>query len=309
MCSSAVVSLATEQALELPDLLRLIACQAACDLGRQRLEELHPFADSGDLERHRGRYEEARRLIAAQALVPSCERPFEPLLKAVEEGGHALGGRDLAAIGSFLTISLKSVRRITGADPACEELSALALDLPSCEVLERKLRKTFDSRGEIREHATPRLAELRTRLRRVRSRVYQQLGSLVDQHREHLGEETIPMRGGRLVLMLQSGARGRVPGLLHGRSGTGKSYYFEPLEAVESNNQLQQVADEEEAEKRRILAELIKRLIEEQPALRAHANFVAELDLLQAELGDEANSEHVMSLSSRMLGTRCLHPS
>jgi len=59
--------------------------------------------------------------------------------------------------------------------------------------------------------------------------LYQDLQGLVQEHRELLSEETVPMREGRLVLMLQAGARGRMPGLVHGRSGTGRSFYFEPL--------------------------------------------------------------------------------
>ena len=65
------------------------------------------------------------------------------------------------------------------------------------------------------------------------------------------------MRGGRLVVVLQSGAKGRTGGLIHGRSATGRSYYFEPLEVVDSNNSLQQSVEDEEGERRRILGELI----------------------------------------------------
>ncbi|MEM7349459.1 MAG: Smr/MutS family protein [Acidobacteriota bacterium] len=297
---SSVVSRATESALELTALLRLVSCRAASDLGHQRLAALRPYSEEEQLVRHRRRYDEARRLVGAQPLVPLCERPFEPLLAGVEAGGHMLGGRDMIAIRSLLTISLGATRRIVEADPVCVALTELTEALPSCADLEERLRKTFDSRGEIREDATPRLAELRGRLRRVRSRIYQQLGSLVEQYREHLSEETIPLRGGRLVLTLQAGARGRVPGLLHGRSGTGKSYYFEPLEAVEDNNQLQQAVEEAEAEKRRILAELVQRLIDDLPTLRAHAELVGELDLLQAAVRfAEASGGHLAEIGSR----------
>ena len=295
-----MASNATELALELPGLLRLIARQAACDLGHLRITALGPFADRGDLERHRKRYDEARRLVSGQSLVPHCERPVQPLIQAIENGGHSLAGRDLVAIGSFLTIAVQAIQRVLEADPECAELAELAVDLPRCNDLEKDLRRTFDARGEIREEATPRLAELRGRLRSVRSRIYQQMGSLVEEHREHLSEETIPMRGGRLVLMLQAGARGRVSGLIHGRSGRGKSFYFEPLDAVEDNNQLQHVCEEEAAEKRRILADLIQRLVTALPVLRAQADFVAELDLLQASVRfAEACSGRMAELGSR----------
>ncbi len=279
-----VASAATELALELPTLLRLVAHLTASDLGRQNVVELRPFERLPDLEQRRGRYQDARRLLAARTLVPHCERDFQPLLAAIEGGGSSLTGRDLVEIATLLALASDAAGRIAEADPPLSGLAALIEELPSCADLERLLRKTFDPRGEIREDATPRLAELRSRLRRVRNQTYKQLGSLVEKHREHLSEETIPLRGGRLVLVLQAGARGRLPGLLHGRSGSGRSFYVEPLEAVENNNQLQQISDEEAAEKRRILADLIRRLGDELPALNARAAFVAEIDLLQASV-------------------------
>ncbi len=295
-----VVSAATELALELPALLQLVAHSAACDLGRQRIRKLRPSARILELERRRGHYAEAHRLLGAGPLVPPCEHPFRPLLRAIEDGGRSLAGRDLVEIARLLAISSAAAGRIADADPELKKLPALTLGLPSSTDLERTLRRTFDPRGEIRENATPRLASLRARLRRVRNRTYQQLGSLVEEHREHLSEDTIPLRSGRLVLVLQAGARGRLPGLLHGRSGSGKSFYVEPLEAVENNNQLQQIGDEEADEKRRILADLVKRLGEELPAIRARADFVAELDLHQAAVRfAEASGGRLADLGDR----------
>ena len=273
---------ATASALELPSLLKLIACQAACDLGHRRLSELRPTADEAGWQRHRGRYEEAARLLAARPWVPLCEQPFAPLLAALADGGRSLTGRDLVEIRTLLRISADAVERLQEQDPPCEQLAALTAELPDTSEIRRSLERTFDARGEIRENATPRLAELRSRLRSVRQGLYDQLRQLAGEHREHLNEETVPMRGGRLVLVLQAGARGRVPGLVHGRSGRGKSFYFEPLETVEKNNQLQQTSEEEEAEKRRIVAALIRQLRAEFDALQAHAALVAELDMLQA---------------------------
>ena len=52
----------------------------------------------------------------------------------------------------------------------------------------------------------------------------------------------------------------RVPGVVHGASATGQTVFLEPLETVESNNQLVQLAEEEAAEIVRILRELTERL-------------------------------------------------
>ena len=282
MQSAEPLSPATASALEFPSLRTLVAHRAACDLGRSRLLGLSPFSDEADLRRHRRRFEEARRLIAAQPLVPWCERSLAPLLESLEKGGYTLEGRDLVEVGQLLGIGQSALERLREADPPCSALVERTEDLEDLSELRRALKKALDARGEVREDASPKLSEIRRRSRTVRQRLYDHLRSSMDGLRDHLSEDTIPMRSGRLVLMLQSGAKGRAGGLIHGRSSSGRSLYFEPLGAVEDNNNLQQLSAEEEAEKRRILAELIDRLRENFEALQAQADFVAELDLLQA---------------------------
>ncbi len=277
-----IVSEASERALEFPALLSLLARGAATDLGRDRLLALRPTADRADLERRRRRYDEVARLLAERGLVPSRERELQPILRGLELFDQDLGGRELIEIGALIETTGEVAARVQAADPPCPALAEVVAGLVPLDDLARRLRKTFDGRGEIREDATPRLAELRGRIRATRQKIYDQLSGTVELHREHLSEETIPMRGGRLVLVLQAGARGKVPGLVHGRSGSGRSFYFEPLDAVEGNNQLQQAVEDEQAEKARILLEMIGLLRGRLAELRAHADFLGELDLHQA---------------------------
>lgn len=260
----------------------MIARLTASDLGFEKIQATTPFATKEDLQEHRKRYLDVARLVAGGPLVRFNDRPFGPLLEALSRGGQDLDGRDLVGLADLLDLTHEARDRILQADPPCEALGQLLSGVASAETLRSSLRKTFDSRGDIRENASPRLAQLRRNLRQTRQRVYDRLRSSVEELKENLSEDTIPMRGGRLVLMLQSGAKGRAPGLIHGRSGTGRSFYFEPLDAVEDNNQLQQISEEEEAERRRILAEIISTLFREMPTIRGHANLLGELDRHQA---------------------------
>ena len=216
-----ILSEASERALEFPSFLAILAEGAATDLGRDRLLELRPTADREALALRRRYYEETARLLTDRGLVPSRERELQPILRGLERFDQDLGGRDLIEIGSLIETTTDAAARIRSADPPCLALGERVAALAPLDDLARKLRKTFDARGEIREDATPRLSELRGRIRSTRQKIYDQLAGSVEVHREHLSEETIPMRGGRLVLVLQSGARGKVPGLVHGRSGSG----------------------------------------------------------------------------------------
>ena len=296
-----ILSEASERALEFPSLLALLAQGAATDLGRERLAGLRPTADRDQLDQRRHRFSEVLRLLAVGGqLVPSRERELQPILRGLERFDHDLGGRELIEIGAMIDHTTAAIARIGAADPACPALAGLILGLAPLDEIARKLRKTFDARGEIREDATPRLAELRGRIRATRQKIYDQLSGSVELHREHLSEETIPMRGGRLVLVLQSGARGKVPGLVHGRSGSGRSFYFEPLDAVEGNNQLQQAVEDEQAEKARILLEVITLLRSHLDEIRGHAELLGELDLQQAAVRfGERSSGHLADIAPR----------
>ncbi|MEM7515786.1 MAG: hypothetical protein AAF368_02530, partial [Planctomycetota bacterium] len=305
------LSVESSQALELPALLEVLSRLAATDLGQERVLSLEPIQCKVRLDQRRLRLVEARRLLAGRALVPSSEQPFSPVLEAISDPNSAIRGRDLVLLADLLDASTSSQRRVAQADPPCEALAETAADLQPADHILNLLRRTFDGRGEIREDATPKLAQLRSRIRSARQQIYEQLSSLIDEHREHLSEETIPMRGGRLVLMLNSGARGRVSGLVHGRSGTGRSFYFEPIAAVDGNNRLQQSVEDEEAEKRRILREVLSTLRSETETLLSHADWLAGLDLLQvAHRFGELTEANLADISGRhdfvLLGAR--HP-
>lgn len=281
MNDAPVFSAATAQALELPNLLAVIAQLAATDLGRERVLGLAPFAEEAELRAWRQRFEEASRLTGERSLVPAFEIPLLQLLDRLVHGRPPIEGIDLVRLADLGKATRTAAQRIREAVPPTPGLRELAAGLPDLDPLLRRIDRTFDRRGEVREDASPRLASLRSQIRRVRNQLYQDLGEFVGSHKEELSEDTIPMRGGRLVVVLQSGARGRSPGLVHGRSATGKSFYFEPLQVVETNNTLQQSVEDEEAERRRILNEVLAEVRGALPALRDHAGFLAELDLLQ----------------------------
>lgn len=279
-----LLSAATAQALELPSLLAVLAQLAATDLGRQRILALEPLTDEEALERRRRHYEDAFPLVLERRLVGDLGEPVRPLLADLGSGRPQAVGPLLVRLGGLLRATGEARERILGAEPPVPRLAELAAALPDLGELARRIGKCLDRRGEVREDASPELAALRGRIRKARDGLYSELRRIVESERDNLSEETIPMRGGRLVLVLAAGSRGRIAGLTHGRSATGKSFYFEPLEVVEGNNRLQQAVEDEEAERQRILAELLTAARRELPALEAHAAFLGELDLLQASV-------------------------
>ncbi len=283
-----VTSAASEAALELPALLSLVADLAVTDVGRLLVEGLRPFQSRPGLEGHRQRLSEVGVLLNEGSLVQSLEDPILPLLENLRQGDAAVSGRDLVRLARVLEIAHEACRRIATSESESPALEELRTRLPDAEPLRRRIGKTLNQRGVVRDDASPALTALRRRSRRVRDGLYKSLQETASQHEEHLSEKTVSLKDGRLMLLLQAGSRGRIKGLVHGRSGTGQSLYFEPLSVVEANNGLQETLEEEEAERRRILIELLEEVREALPDLEANVEFVAELDLLQSmdRIGD-----------------------
>ena len=272
-----VASSATLDALDLPKLLAMLAGQAATDLGRARLLALRPLGEVAALEDRRRRYAEAAELLAEGALVPSFEEPLGELLGELEGERCELGGGELLTLASAVRAAGAAARR-TVSGPLAEA----AGELPDLEDWRRRVGKALDARGRVRDDASPELRQLRRRVQSLREGLYGELRQTAAASRELLSEETIPLHDGRLVLLVQAGARGRMPGLVHGRSASGRSLYFEPLAAVEGNNRLQETVSEEEAERQRIVNDLVTEARRRAADFHRALGFFGELDALQA---------------------------
>lgn len=306
-----IVSFATLEALELPALLALVADEARTDLGARRIVDLRPTADDSELRERRETYEETGRLMVEAPLVPSFETPLAPLLERLAGQGPPLEGSEILLVARLLAVGGEAVERIDAADPACEELAGLRAGIGDARPLVRKIERVLDRQGRVRDDASPRLVKLQGELRRSRERLYVELERMRGDHAELFNDETVPLRGGRLMLMLSAGARGRVPGLVHGRSASGKSFYFEPLAVVEENNAAETASEEIENERRRLLRELLATLTAELALVERLAELVATLDAYEAmtrfAAASEARPAAIASASrARLVGAR--HP-
>jgi DNA mismatch repair protein MutS2 len=92
-------------------------------------------------------------------------------------------------------------------------------------------------------------------------------------------EELVTIRGERFVIPVKTEQRRRVNGVIHGASSSGQTVFIEPLETIEQNNDLVRLLEEEQAEVRRILAEMTSRVGAEAVAVAQAIEVMAEIEL------------------------------
>jgi MutS2 family protein len=162
------------------------------------------------------------------------------------------------------------------------DLAGLLEDFPH---IEKEVGRCIDQEGNVVDHASEKLAQIRGRLRRLRQRVREHLEALIRSPRvqKFLQEPIITFRGGRYVIPVKQEYRAEVPGIVHDQSASGATLFIEPLAAVELNNQIREAEGEEEQEVERILTALSALVAKAGEALIFTIEIAAELDFIFAK--------------------------
>ena len=149
----------------------------------------------------------------------------------------------------------------------------------------RRIDQILDKYGKIKDTASPRLAEIRSQLRKAEGSVSRTLYNILHAAQsEGLVEKDVTptLRDGRLVVPVAPAMKRRIKGIVHDESSTGKTVFIEPTEVVEANNRIREL----EADERR---EIIVILTEFSKLVRPHVDdiiyayqLLAEIDFIRA---------------------------
>jgi DNA mismatch repair protein MutS2 len=211
-----------------------------------------------------------------------------PLLAALRDSGGAANPEDFRSILAAARAAEAVRRALVKAESPY--LSRRREAMPGFVPLLGSARRLFDTDGTIKDSASPALHDVRTRLRRRRTEVSRSLNRLLDERRDFLGDAVVVLRNDRYCLPVLASARARVPGIVHDRSGSGQTVFVEPIDVIESNNELAMLAGEERREVERLLAEFGQQVLAAGDDLEDAVAQIAALDALEAkvEFGEKA---------------------
>lgn len=137
--------------------------------------------------------------------------------------------------------------------------------------------------GELDDRASPELARIRHDVMRLRSSITRSLENLMRRAEEAVQDELVTIRNDRFVIPVKADHRGHIKGVAHGFSSSGATAFVEPLETIESNNELQSLREAEEREIGKILFGLTEELRLQLSGIEMAAAAVAQLDFVNAK--------------------------
>jgi DNA mismatch repair protein MutS2 len=268
-----------EEVLEFAQLRGILLGYTTCAPGRRAVEALAFTEDRAALETEFSVIAEAMAwLRSGRELGFGALADPGPWLERLGVPANVLTPAELLDAASLVETASQLKQTLLPEDEKFPRLAARAATLPELRPLAGAIRRAIHPNGEVSDDASPELRRIRAALAGTREKLLEQLRRILRARGEEPGEDYVTVRKDRFVIPVRAAERRNVPGVVHGASATGQTVFIEPLETLEANNQLVQLAEDEAAEIARILKELTGRLREALPLLEAAASAIAHLD-------------------------------
>ena len=271
--------------LEFDQVLAQVAAYCRTVLGRGKVTALEPSGDLLEVATRQQETTEARRYIdGGGSLEFGPENDISELIHRAMLGG-LLRGEELYAIRAFARAARydrdELSRPSAGSGDDLPLLSSLASNIPELGHLDSEIGAAISPAGEVLDYASPLLGRLRAESRQTQNRLNEIMERNLRrfQRSEVVQEPLITQRNGRMVLLIKTEMRPRVPGIVHDVSDSGATVFVEPMAAVDMGNRWREARLAEEREVERVLRQLTNRVGDTGEDLLLALDIVARLDL------------------------------
>ncbi len=299
------------QTLELPRVLDMLADQAVTEEGKDKARRLRPETDPVEVTALLAETTAAvEKMVLGGSPAFAGVRPVAGSLQRANMGG-SLNTRELLDIAKVLAAARSAKEYGEGDAEKKTPIDVLFHSLRPNRFLEDKITGSIVGDGELADSASPELASIRRHMRATESKVRDILQRIISSSQaKYLQESIITQRSGRYVVPVKSEFKNEIPGLVHDLSGSGSTFFIEPMGVVKANNELRELQAKEEKEIDRILAELSAEAASFREDINLDYELLIRLDVIFAR-AKLSNKMHAMApgLSTKGLDLRrARHP-
>ena len=275
------------------------------------------FSTSADeIERRLSLMNEMRSLLMLERDFPDGDYPDPaPLVAKIRVEGSYL----LAAEADQLRKALVTVGAIAefilgrgGARyPRLWELSRRVTLFPE---IVRAIDAILDDRGEVKDSASPELQQVRRAIREREGQAAKRLQQVL-QRAKQAGivdaDAVLSVRDGRPVIPVAAANKRKLQGFIHDESATGRTFYVEPVEVVEINNELKELEYAERREVVKVLSAFTESIRPDAEVIADAGDYLSSVDMIRAKarwaLANDAGKP-ILSTDDRLELRTARHP-
>lgn len=171
-----------------------------------------------------------------------------------------------------------------------------------------------DRYGKIKDSASGDLYAIRRAIKDREGQVSKRLQQVLAQA-QRAGivdpDATVSIRDGRAVIPVVAAHKKKLNGFIHDESATGKTFYIEPVEVVEINNELKELEYAERREIVKILNEFTDMLRPDADAIAASGDYLTTIDMIRAKARFAVKNQCVkpiVSVDGELILREARHP-
>jgi DNA mismatch repair protein MutS2 len=290
------MSFRSQSLLQFDELRDLVASYAGSDPGRELIYELEPATDRLALELELVEAGEAIQYVRdATSSEGSRSAPVRlqfggvtdigPSLGLLKVEGARLDGRSILELFKVVDIASEYRGFLLNVRDRFPRLARRGDAMTDLRGLTRRFAHVFLPDGSLSDEASVALGRIRRDLTKQQKSIQHSLEKFLRSHRTDgtLQEDFVTVRDDRYVVPVVAGQRGRVDGVIHGSSGSGRTLFVEPLETIELNNALVRLREDEQREVERILSEITEALRQQSDEINGSARMLFHLDFVFAK--------------------------
>ena len=229
--------------LEYPKILNILSNYASTYLGKEKCLNLIPSNNIDTVKSTLSETEEALNILYR------CNTP--PISEIADNT------KNLKAIESYSTLSIKSILELTNILKMSEELkkyfyndflnanefaylSDIFSKLYSNSSIIEKISYSIIDENTIDDRASKNLASIRKKQRNIEQDIKAKLNTFLHSstYSKYIQENVITIRNERYVIPVKDEYRGQIKGFVHDVSSSGSTVFIEPIAVFELNNEI-----------------------------------------------------------------------
>lgn len=304
-----------EQKIGFDRLREQVAERCTMRAARERIAAEGFSTSPREIERRLALADEMRLILEMENDFPGGEYPdVDQIVAKLRVEGSFLDVEEVATLGHALRAIGQIVGFILSRMQRYPSLYARTRGVEAFPDIIRRIDAIVDQYGNIRDNASPALQEIRRAIREREGQAAKRLQAVL-QAAKGAGivesDAQISIRDGRAVIPVSASNKRKLNGFIHDESATGRTFYVEPVEVVEINNELRELEYAERREIVRILSEFTEAIRPDAGLIADSGDYLAEIDMLRAKgrwASENGCVKPILSTDDRLVLKNARHP-
>lgn len=271
--------------------------------GRNRLSGEEFSTSSREIEKRLALCSEMCRALTMDTGFPSQEYiDIGHIAHKIEVKGGFLDVEDMISLRDGLTAVNDIVSFFEGkSDDSYSELRAFSAGVYGFPEISNHVNTIIDRFGKIKDNASPELYSVRRAIRDREGQVSKRLQAVLSKAQKDGyadSDATVSIRDGRAVIPVLAANKRKINGFIHDESATGKTFYVEPVEVVEINNEIKELEYAERREIIRILIAFTDSIRPDAEGIARAGEYLSSIDMIRAKARWSMDNECVKPIIS-----------